>query len=230
MDRHFWLERWRTGRIGFQQEAANPYLARYWNLVGAPASGIVFVPLAGKSVDMRWLAERGHEVIGVELSDIAVRAFFEEWGVEPDVRGGDGLRAYSSATTTLYRGDFFDLKLRHLGGSGVVGGRIAVYDRASLISMPKEMRERYAQHLLELLAAGRRLTGMLLVTLEYPQEQMEGPPFSVDQDEVHTLFGPALQVERLCRDDVLDENERFRDRGLSQLHECVYALTPAVPS
>lgn len=223
MDRQFWLERWRSGRIGFQRETANPYLLRYWDRVSAIGNAPVFVPLAGKTRDMRWLAERGHTVIGVELSNIAIRAFFDEWGAEAKVQGLDRLTAYTSDATTLYCGNFFDVEPTH------IGGRVAVYDRASLIALPADMRERYAHHLLELLGLGRDLTGMLLVTLEYPQRQMEGPPFSVDEGEVRALFEPSLQVKRLCRDDVLQENERIRDKRVVALHECAYLLTPALP-
>ena len=87
MDPGFWNERWREGRIGFHQQQVTPLLERHWTAVGVPAGGRVFVPLAGKSLDMAWLAARGHGVLGIELSEVAVTQFFDEHRLTPDVHG-----------------------------------------------------------------------------------------------------------------------------------------------
>ena len=96
MDPDFWRQRWREGRIGFHQERVTPLLEQYWDSVGVPAGGRVFVPLSGKSLDMAWLAARGHRVLGVELSPVAVRQFFDESGLVPDVRESPNAMHYSA--------------------------------------------------------------------------------------------------------------------------------------
>ena len=67
-----WLERWRVGRTGWHEAGGNQGLKRHWVAVGRR----VLVPLCGKTPDLLWLEERGNAVTGVELSEIAVQAFF----------------------------------------------------------------------------------------------------------------------------------------------------------
>jgi thiopurine S-methyltransferase len=150
---------------------------------GAP----VFVPLCGKSLDMLWLREQGHAVLGVELSEKAVSAFFEENGIPAEVQRDRSFSVYSGEGLRLLSGDFFALKPEDLNGIH------AVYDRASLIALPPTMRQRYAQHMAQLLPTGARI---LLVTMEYPAGTLEGPPFSVEETEVNALFGNHFTVER----------------------------------
>lgn len=215
MEKDFWLERWQRGEIGFHQDEINPYLRQYWSTLNLAPGTPVFVPLCGKSRDLLWLRQQGHPVLGVELSPLAVEAFFTENELVPqhsrshafDCCVADGLR--------LLCGDFFDLGKADLAGVG------AVYDRASLVALPPEMRTRYARHTLELLPAG---TPVLLVTFDYPQHEMAGPPFAVTPAEVHALFGNQADVTLLAQEDVLAQNPRFRERGLSRLRENIFLL------
>jgi len=211
----FWKARWEEGQIGFHQDRANDYLVRHWPALGVPAGARVLVPMCGKSRDMLWLRAQGHPVLGVELSPIAVDAFFAENNL-PLSRSSEGkFERASTDGCELLCGDFFDLAKRDCEGV------LAVYDRASLIALPVEMRERYARHLAGLLDPGDQV---LLITMEYPQSEMDGPPFSVYEDDVRRLYEPAFEVRLLGAVDVLAENARFRDRGVSALHEKTYAL------
>jgi thiopurine S-methyltransferase len=216
MKKEFWLERWMRKEIGFHQDEINPYLRRYWQELPAALSGETFVPLCGKSQDMLWLRQQGCKVLGVELSDIAVRDFFEENGLAPtQVRNGkfeyseaDGIR--------ILCGDFFDLNKDDLARVG------AVYDRASLVALPPEMRERYARHLVEMLPPA---TQILLVTFDYPQAEMQGPPFAVSVHEVEALYGKYAEIRLLAQEDVLEQNPRFKQRGMSRMQENIFLLT-----
>jgi thiopurine S-methyltransferase len=102
-------------------------------------------------------------------------------------------------------------------------GVTAVFDRASLVAMPPEMRPRYAEHLRSIVQPESKV---LLVTLDYDQAEMSGPPFSLQDDEVSGLLGDHFRIDRLAELDVLAENERFRQRGLTRLLERVYAMRP----
>ena len=68
-----WIERWREGRTGWHEVDGSALLRRHWPRLVRGSR--VLVPLCGKSVDMLWLASQGLEVTGVELSEIAARAF-----------------------------------------------------------------------------------------------------------------------------------------------------------
>ena len=63
----------------------------------------------------------------------------------------------------------------------------------------------------------------LLVSLEYPQAERDGPPFSVQEDEVHGLFDHDWQVERLERRPIPADHPGFV-AGVSRLETAVYAL------
>lgn len=175
-----WFASWREGRIGFHEGAPNTFLACH----EARLAGLhrVLVPLCGKAEDLAFLASRGHEVIGVELVEDAVRAFFAEHDLTPAITRRGGLAVYTAGAITVLAGDVFTVTRTDVGTID------AVYDRAALIALPPDVRPRYVAHLRMLIPAG---TPGLLVTLEYPQDQMTGPPFAVPEPEVRALYARA---------------------------------------
>ena len=215
MDPQHWHDRWTNNQIGFHQEEVNAHLSEFWP-AAIQAGGKVFAPLCGKSVDLLWLRDQGYQVVGIELSPIAVRDFFSENQLSVSQHDRDGLECWSSDGIEIYVGDFFDLNAEHLQGV------TAVFDRASLIALPPEMRKNYAQRIQSLCVAQETF----LITLEYPQDQMQGPPFSVPADEVETLYANQYDIKVLKRFDALAENQNFIKRGVTQLYETVYHLTP----
>lgn len=215
MDHDFWQSRWAANEIGFHQTDINPHLQSYWPGLQAAADGCVFVPLCGKSRDMLWLAAQGQAVLGVEISPIAVRDFFTENRLTPQITHGTEFVTYSSAEITLLQGDYFALSAQQLAAVS------AVYDRASLIALPPDLRSRYARQMAALL---RPSIPILLITLDYPQAEMSGPPFAVSSTEVGSLFAADFQITPLGGQDILAENPRFQARGLSRLHEQAYRL------
>ena len=212
----FWLKRWEDNEIRFHQDRVNTYLERFWNQLGLQRSGQVFVPLCGKSRDLLWLSNEGHPVLGVEISPIAVEAFFNENDMAASRRIEPRFTRWYHGSTELLCGDFFDLGVLEL--QGVTG----VYDRASLVAFPPEQRKSYVSHLTSLLPDD---VGMLLVATEYPNHEMEGPPFSVSEDEICELYRDSFNVCLVHVHEALNENPHFRERGLSKFEEKVYLLT-----
>jgi thiopurine S-methyltransferase len=215
MDPKFWHERWEANQIGFHQNHINPHLVRYWPELNTSAGSRVFVPLCGKSADMLWLLEQGHRVLGVEISSIAVEAFFAENNLQPARCESESFTRFVFDELELLCGDFFDLMKDDLGPID------ALYDRASLVAFPEMMRQRYVTHLAKLLDPGTR---GLLVTLDYPQHEMEGPPFAVPEEEIYRLLRDAFAVDHTYGTSILAENPNFRAKGLSRLEEHVYFL------
>jgi thiopurine S-methyltransferase len=211
----FWHERWRSGQTGFHQLAVEPNLSKFWPHVAIDPDCTVFVPLCGKSCDLLWLAERGHSVIGVELSTIAVESFHLENGIAARRRSAGSLEEYAHENLRILQGDFFQISLQH---SGVLD---AVYDRGALISWAPELRPGYAEHMTALTAPG---TQTLLLTLEYPQHQTAGPPFSVSAEELHELYGRRHEIQLLSRQNVLPTEARMRARGVTELTQVCYSL------
>ncbi len=215
MQPSFWHERWERAEIGFHKQEINVYLQQFWNRLELRSGQRVFVPLCGKSLDLLWLAGNGHPATGVELSPMAVAAFFDENSLQPRRWHDGAFEIWEVDEIRILLGDFFALEPRHVADCA------GIYDRASLIALPPAMRERYARHLDAILPPGTRA---LLVTMEYDQTVLPGPPFAVDEAEVRALYGSTHEVELLHTRDALSEESRWRDRGLVWLLEKVYRL------
>ncbi|MCQ4347795.1 thiopurine S-methyltransferase [Pseudomonas stutzeri] len=216
MHEEFWQARWARNEIGFHRDEVHPALPAHWASLDLAAGSEVLVPLCGKSLDMPWLAAHGHRVLGVELAEKAVRDFFAEQGLAAATRDDGALRRHQATGIALLQGDFFALTAAQAAGCA------GYYDRAALIALPAEMRRRYVAHLGTLLRPG---CAGLLVTLDYPQEQRQGPPFAVSDTEVRELYGADWAIELLEDEDVLADNAGFHALGVSWLRERVYRLT-----
>jgi len=215
MQADFWHQRWANNQIGFHQSHANPYLQRHWPQLNLVPGTRVLVPLCGKSLDMIWLAEQGYPVLGVELSEKAVQEFFSEQGLEPLVSQNGAFKVYRAAEIEIWCGDFFSLRAEDIAGCH------ALYDRAAIIALPEAMRQRYVEHLNKVLPTECK---GLLITLDYDQTQIDGPPFSVPDEEIQRLLSPdwALQVLETCN--VLEDSPKFLKAGVNRLDERVYKL------
>jgi thiopurine S-methyltransferase len=215
MEASFWQERWQRGEIGFHQSTVNTDLITHWPSLPIGNDTSVFVPLCGKSLDMVWLRRRGHAIVGNELSEAAVLEFFVGLRLAPQRTAHGALERWEADGYIIYCGDFFELTDAELAGCR------GVFDRAALIALPGDMRERYARHMATVLASG---TQTLLVTMCYPQEQMTPPPHSVCEPEVRRLYATDFEVRLLADRDTLADEPRLRDRGLRSLHEQSYLL------
>ncbi|CAN5879336.1 thiopurine S-methyltransferase [soil metagenome] len=182
MDPTFWKTAWSEGRINFHEGAPNAFLRQFAAKLGGTS---VLVPLCGKTDDLAFLASRGHQVIGIELVEDAVRAFFDEHQLEPLIEVGATLTRFIAGSITIIAGDFFTVTREDVGAID------AVYDRAALIALPAELRPRYLAHLRSLVPPA---TSGLLITLDYPQDQLTGPPFSVSDVEVNASYARADQL------------------------------------
>jgi len=218
MEPTFWQERWARNQIGFHLPEVNPYLQRHWPQLALAEGSKVLVPLCGKSLDLMWLASHGLRVMGVELSEQAVEAFFSEQNLVPRVTRRGAFTVYQADLIEVWCGDFFALDAEALVGCA------ALYDRAALIALPPLMRAQYAEHLSRLLPSGCQ---GLLITLDYDQTQKAGPPFAVTDEEVKVLFGSDWTLKVLQEQDVLQESWKFVQEGVTQLDERVYRLTRA---
>jgi thiopurine S-methyltransferase len=215
MDPRYWLERWSSGNTPFHQPQVNADLQQYWPELRLPPSASVFVPLCGRSHDMAWLRARGHHVLGIELAAKAIEEFYATEGLRPQRESAGPLERVRAAGYELYVGDLFDLEAKQL--AAVCG----VYDRAALIAMPPDMRPRYARHMAAILPKRCR---MLLLTMEYPQQQMPGPPFSVSADEVRALYGAGFSITQLAVHDGATIETRHFERGMRDRCDLIYLL------
>ena len=215
MDAAFWKQRWQEGQIGFHRTEVMPLLEKHWAALSLPPGSRVLVPLAGKTLDMPWLAAQGHRVLGIELSGKGIAEFFAEQGVRDDVSDTPDGPLHRAGDIAILQANAFEVSAATLSGVR------QVYDRAALIALPPQLRQRYVDTLYARLPAG---TSALLITIEYPQHEKHGPPFSVDEDEVRRLFSPAWDVTLLERRDILPQQPSFQGEGVTSLQTAVYRL------
>lgn len=192
MDENFWHRRWEQNEIGFHKSEPNPLLVKYFKELSLVKGSRVFLPLCGKSLDISWLLSNGYRVAGAELSKIAIGQLFQQLGLEPNISKAGEIYDYSANNIDIFVGDIFSLS------GSVLGPVDAVYDRAALVALPEELRKQYTSHLTEI----TRNAPQLLICYEYDQSHMEGPPFSVSNDEVIKHYGNSYDITLLSSADV----------------------------
>ncbi|MEE3718160.1 thiopurine S-methyltransferase [Tumidithrix elongata RA019] len=192
MDPSFWHQRWSENNIAFHGSEANPLLVRYFKELSLVKGSRVFLPLCGKTLDIPWLLSNDYRVAGAELSKIAIEQLFTELGVEPKISTVGEVDRYSAENIDIFVGDIFDLSGKMLG---LVD---AIYDRAALVALPEAMRNQYTAHLMEITDKAPQL----LISYEYDQSVMEGPPFSVSNEEVNQHYRDSYDLTLIVSTDV----------------------------
>jgi thiopurine S-methyltransferase len=214
MDSRFWHNCWERNTLGFHQRDVHPLLAQYFKKLALPSDQHVFVPLCGKSVDMAYLAQF-MRVTGNELSAIACRDFFLDNNIEVKQQTQGDFEHYSCPKLALWQGDFFKLS------ASVVGAVDWIYDRAALIALPVTMQQRYVEHLKTFFSSHTRL---FLVTLEFPEGQLDGPPFSINSTDVKGLFA-GFHIECITTNELKDKRFAQRTFDVDYLREQLYIIT-----
>jgi len=215
VEHSFWHERWAKDEIGFHQDEYNAHMQAFVDRLELTPGAHLLVPLCGKSLDMLWLLEQGYRVSGIEISQRAAEDFFAENGLDASIDEFPGGLRFSSGKLLIYCADFFDFDF------SLTPPFDAIYDRASLIALPPDMRRAYTERINAISPAGIRT---LLLTLDYPQQEMRGPPFSVPVEEVEQLFGSSYLIEHLHFEDCLVLEPRFKKKGLTRMDEHVFLL------
>lgn len=186
MDANFWHKRWENNEIGFHQGEANVLMVDNFHALSLAKNGRVFVPLCGKTRDIAWLLSEGYRVVGVELSKLAVKQLFEDLGVEPDVSTAGKLQHFEATNIDIFVGDIFNMSAK------IIGAVDAIYDRAALMALPADLRGKYASHVNEI----TNTAPQLLICLDYNQILMQGPPFSIDKDELIRVYGDHYNLTK----------------------------------
>ncbi|MFK7958711.1 MAG: thiopurine S-methyltransferase [Lysobacterales bacterium] len=188
MEHQFWHQKWRANEIGFHENDVNHLLAAHYSDLRISSGDRFFLPLCGKTRDIAWLLSKGHKVAGVELSEVAVKQLFEDLGVEPEISNSSELKRYRAESIDIFVGDLFALSYESLGNVH------AVYDRAALVALPGDMRTPYCKHL----SAVTRCAPQLLITFDYDQNAMAGPPFSISTAELQGHYADIYQIDHLA--------------------------------
>ena len=184
MDAEFWHNKWKKNELGFHESKANALLVENFSRLSMQQSSRIFLPLCGKTLDVAWLLAEGYHVLGCELSRVAVEQLFTSLGIKPTRVKFNSIERFSAANIDIYVGDIFKLS------SADIGNVDAVYDRAALVALPEQIRNNYVPHVIKLTS----LAPQLLISYEYDQRVMNGPPFSVSNDEVSDRYQADYQL------------------------------------
>ena len=216
MSNQDWRDSWQRNEIEFHQHDGSAHLRRCWPALEFPAGSRILVPLCGKSLDLLWLAAQGHAVMGVELSPIAITAFFRESGLIPTRSREGRFTVWRHGTIAILGGDFFDLTATHV--ADIAG----VYDRASLTALPEDRRRDYAAHMIRILPGG---SPTLLLTMESPEGDIPPPPYLIDK-EVTGLYGGTYNITLVHGETVLEDDPDTPAGPPLQMEAKAYLLAP----
>jgi len=212
MEKAFWLERWKNKEIGFHKTDFNPSLLSVQEHLQLKKGQKVLVPLCGKSLDMIWFANFGMSVLGVEVSQIGCEEFFTENKIRYMSQKRGSFVEYVSPNVSIWCGDFFEYESEEPFD--------LIYDRASNIALPPKMIENYYAQLRKFLGANTKLC---LIAIEYEQEKVDGPPFSVSEVEIRRAY-EGLEITKLS-DQLIDlDNPKFKGVSVSP-REKIYLIT-----
>ncbi|XP_014452443.1 thiopurine S-methyltransferase [Alligator mississippiensis] len=214
-----WLQKWEANNIGFHNEQGHPLLKKHLDLLLNGRSGLrIFFPLCGKAVEMKWLADMGHSVIGVEFSEQALKDFFVEQNLSysegsiPEISKAKVFKS-TSGNISLYCCSIYDLS------SKIAGKFDGIWDRGALVAINPCDRERYANLMLSLMDKN---CSYLLATVSYDPNKYKGPPFYVPEHEIESLFGKFCEIKCLQMQDVFSERQKVW--GLDYFLEVLYLL------
>lgn len=212
MQHEFWHEKWESNNIGFHLPQPHPFLIQHFERLQLPQPSRIFLPLCGKTLDIHWLLSQGHQIVAIDLSPIAIKALIEDLGV-------DFIRSESSTTLTHYHhphidlfvGDIFNLRQEQIGDID------AIYDRAALVALPFSLRTQYAKHVIQI----SRAAPQLLIHLEYDQQHLAGPPFSISYHELLEYYSPSYELK-------LINSQVEKLKGKVDAQEKIWLLDPLI--
>ncbi len=212
MDERYWAERWQTGQTGFHQGRPNELLVEHHHRIAGDRR--VYVPLCGKAVDLLWLRDQGHEVTGSERVSLAIEQLFAELGLVPTTTTWEFFRLHLTPRLAIVEGDAL------LVDVDILGKVDAVYDRAALVALDPATQVVYVESLQRVLKPGGHI---LLVTFDYDQARLAGPPWALGAEAVQRLFGGWCSIEKLGERRE-PPGPRFVAAGVDDVSEAVFLL------
>ncbi|MCC5907408.1 MAG: thiopurine S-methyltransferase [Balneolaceae bacterium] len=219
MELSYWQSRWEKGNTGFHMPGGYPGLRNHWDALNISTEAQILVPLCGKTPDMVWLATKTDKVTGVEISEKAIREFFDEQNLTTEQERFANFTIFKTRNIELWCGDFFKLPEHKFPET------VLIYDKAALQALPEPMRIRYAEKIISICSPSSKI---LLHHFTYAQNEMNGPPFSVSSDEIQSLFGNKFEIQILEQNNLDIHNyQKFWKRGLkSNFIEYLLLLSP----
>ncbi len=182
------------------------YLFRHIStLTGGNSNEAILVSLCGDTKDLEWLSSKGYSVVGVELSETAVKKAFENACAGPipyRVTTHGDIKEYSATDGKKLRvfvGDFF--------GDGIsvrlIGQFNCVWDSHGIVALPVSMQKPYAEKLLTFVKPGGKI---LFSSLDYDITTLKSSPAPAPvSSSLLSKYYPGCNVS-LLEDSVFNHN------------------------
>jgi len=216
MKKEFWIEKWQNNQTGFHKDFTHPLLIKYIHELGLEKGDTIFVPLCGKSLDMLWLNNQGYQVMGVEISQLAVEQFFTENNLTYKKSQDHNFTVYQHENIRIYLGDFFDLN------KDLASHIKAVYDKAAFIALPDDLVTQYVVKMYQVLPVYAK---HLLITLEFNKTSgPKGPPFNSPDKKIKNLYAQFSSIQILQEMDIIAREQSFKQQGCEFLYERIYLI------
>ena len=166
----FWEGRWRSGEIFWDHGRFAPPFAEFVEREGAPA-GRILIPGPGSGHDVRYFAQLGARVVGLDIAPTAVEEARKR-NPHPDAE--------------YHVGNILDPDPCWLGRFDWV------IEHTCLCALPPDNWDAYAAAIPRLL----KPDGHFLAIFYRNPHDDEGPPFRIDEPTIDRLFSPNFNLLR----------------------------------
>lgn len=205
-----WEKDWTTDNPEFHFKEVNSMLIKQHNEFTAGRNNLrILVPLCGKSLDMVWLADQGHTVVGVELIRKGIEAFLrdnklthreEPITLGPEIQGT--IFKVNEKDISLFECSIFDFSFE-------VAGRQfdCIWDRGSMTAINMMKEERLTQYR-DIMLACLKPDGRYFLEFFAP-ESPEGMPSTfkfISKKSVTKLFGEKCTIRFVGKDKMPDDS------------------------
>lgn len=187
-----WKKDWQDGKPRWSMADIYWPLEKHIDRLTRGKPSTFFVPCCGDMVDMKWLLDRGHTVIGAELIATAASSFFQTYNIEhdvTDVKNYGKLYKSKDGKMKMYIGDVMKFNSQYCEGDVDV-----IYDVGAMQAINTSERVAYVDMENNVLKSGGILFVNLMGDQEEPDKSEIVPPvFQAAYDKIVTLF----EVERV---------------------------------
>ena len=202
MEKDFWQQAWNDGKTGFHQSEYSEIMVQTFKEADLNNKNVL-LPLAGKSNDIKYFLEKGATVIAIEIVKNAILQFFEENKLDYETQNFEGGTHYQAENLHFFHADFFNspayLQEFNLKKIDII------YDRASNVALPTEMRRTYYRTIESL---KNDQTKFLIITFMHDGPLDFGPPFLIPKDEILQSY-KNMKVDLTHTEMNRNTNERF---------------------
>jgi len=167
----FWETTYAEHRDGWELGGPHPSLVHVLDTT-PPPRGRVAVPGCGRGHDVRWLARRGYDAVGIDFSSAALDA-------------ARGLARLEGVDVTFEQRDLFTLGGDHTNAFD------GLWEYTCFCAIDPRRRREYVDVVATILKPG----GWLLACFFPIRPGRAGPPFPVTKAELRRLLAPRFRIE-----------------------------------